>query len=348
MIDRLSLPGLTRWFGRRRAWMLLSQILLLMALWSLSTVNPSDNLMWTAWLALVVAFLSATQDIVIDAYRVDILEEETYGAGAATVVFGYRIGMLVSGAGALYLAAYFPWPVVYQWMALFMLVGVFATLFGKEPLEPITSGQEGHNWFYEAAVAPFLDFIKRTDWAWILVFVVLYKLGDAFISNMTSPFYLATGFSKIEIANITKIFGVAAMLFGAFVGGWIVARLGILKALFVCGVLQMLSNLVFVLQAYVGYDVSLLVFTIAVENVTGGMGTVALVAYLSKLCHTAFTATQYALLSSLTAVGRTFLASPAGILADSLSWPIYFSVSMLVAMPALLLLLYLMRNEEHL
>ncbi len=354
LIDRMPLPCLTRLLGRRKAWMFLSQALLAGALFGLSLSSPSENIIWTAWLALAVSFLSATQDIVIDAYRVDILDEKSYGAGAATIVFGYRIGMLVAGAGALYLASYFTWAVVYQTMAALMSVGLIATLLCQEPKSPLPlvgegdfdSSKSGEGWFYESAIAPFADFITRQNWALILIFVVFYKLGDAFVSNMTSPFYLAAGFSKIEIANITKVFGVIASLFGAFLGGWMVSRAGILKALLICGLVQMLSNLAFIAQAYVGHDLGLLVFTIAAENITGGMGTAALVAYLSGLCHASFTATQYALLSSLTAVGRTFLASPCGILADMVSWPVYFGISTLIAIPGMLMLLFLMHGSR--
>lgn len=347
LVDRMPLPGLTYLLGRRRAWMFLSQVLLAGALLGLSLSHPAENITLTAIFALAVAFLSATQDIVIDAYRVDILDEKTYGAGAATVVFGYRIGMLASGAGALYLATYFPWSFVYQCMAGLVGVGLFATLFCGEPKKRDEEAAAHHNWFHKAVIAPFADFITRPNWWVVLVFIVFYKLGDAFVSNMTSPFYLAVGFSKIEIANITKVFGVFATLLGAFLGGWVVSRMGVMRALLICGLFQLLSNLVFALQAYAGHNLSVLVLVIAVENITGGMGTAALVAYLSKLCNASFTATQYALLSSLTAVGRTFLSSPCGVIADSVSWPTYFGISTLVAIPGMLLLIYLMRSDER-
>jgi PAT family beta-lactamase induction signal transducer AmpG len=345
LVDRMPLPGLTYVLGRRRAWLFLSQVLLASALLGLSLSHPADNLTVTALLALLVAFLSATQDIVIDAYRVDILDEKTYGAGAATVVFGYRLGMLVSGAGALYLASYFSWSLVYQFMAALVGIGLLATLFCQEPEKRDYESLAHHNWFHKAVVAPFADFMTRPNWWMILVFIVFYKLGDAFVSNMTSPFYLAVGFSKIEIANITKVFGVFATLLGAFLGGWAVSRYGVMRALLICGLFQLLSNLVFALQAYAGHNLNVLVLVIAVENITGGMGTAALVAYLSKLCNASFTATQYALLSSLTAVGRTFLSSPCGVIADSVSWPMYFGISTLVAIPGMLLLVYLMRSD---
>ncbi|MEI6789756.1 MAG: AmpG family muropeptide MFS transporter [Myxococcaceae bacterium] len=346
LVDRMPIPILTSLLGRRRSWMLLSQVLLAVALLALSQMHPAENLSLVAILALIVAFLSATQDIVIDAYRVDILDEKTYGAGAATIVFGYRAGMLASGAGALYLATFFSWSVVYQCMALLVGVGFLATLFCAEPQKQDTEAQAHHHWFHKAVIAPFADFITRPNWWAILLFIIFYKLGDAFVSNMTSPFYLGVGFTKIEIANITKVFGLLASLFGAFMGGVAVSRLGVLRGLFVCGLFQMLSNLVFVVQAYAGHDLSILIFVIAIENITGGMATVALVSYLSKLCNASFTATQYALLSSMMAIGRTFLSSPCGLIADAVSWPIYFGISTLVALPGMLLLVYLMRSKQ--
>ncbi len=345
LVDRMSLPGFTQVFGRRRGWMLLSQLALAAAMFSMSLINPSEAPGAIAGFALLLAFLSATQDIVIDAYRVDILDEKLYGAGAATIVFGYRIGMLASGAGALYLAHFYSWQLVYQTMAGLMGVGLLATLLGREPVR--VEAPREHSWFYNAVVAPFADFMTRPAWVLILAFVVFYKLGDVFVSSMTSPFYLAMGFSKIEIANVTKVFGIIATLLGSFLGGWVVSRLGILKGLLVCGLVQLASNFAFVAQAYAGHDLTLLVFTIGIENIAGGMGTAALVAYLSKLCNASFTATQYALLSSLTAVGRTFLAAPCGVLADTVSWPVYFGISGLVAVPGMLLLLVLIKQPKQ-
>jgi PAT family beta-lactamase induction signal transducer AmpG len=347
LVDRMSLPGFTRLFGRRRGWMLLSQLALAAAMFAMSLVNPAEAPATIAAFALLLAFLSATQDIVIDAYRVDILDEKLYGAGAATVVFGYRIGMLASSAGALYLAHFYSWQLVYQTMAGLMGVGLLATVLGREPVRSGALREQEHNWLYNTVIAPFADFMTRPAWVLILAFVVFYKLGDVFVASMTSPFYLAMGFSKIEIANITKVFGVVATLLGSFLGGWVVSRFGILKGLLICGTVQLLSNFAFMAQAYAGYDLTLLVFTIGVENIAGGMGTAALVAYLSKLCNASFTATQYALLSSLTAVGRTFLAAPCGVLADTVSWPVYFGISGLIALPGMLLLLVLIKQPKQ-
>jgi PAT family beta-lactamase induction signal transducer AmpG len=302
LVDRMPIPFLTRWLGRRRAWTIVTQ-LALMVTWTIVTqlalmvtitglgaTNPVARPGLTAVFAFLVAFWSATQDIVIDAYRVEILEERQYGAGAATIVLGYRIGMLVSGAGALYLAT------------------------------------------------------GRRGWMVILLFILLYKFGDALAGVMTMPFYVELGFTKAEIASISKIFGMAAIIIGAVIGGVIVDRFGILKSLFVCGILQMFSNLMFAVLAMVGHDLRVLTLAIAVENLSGGMGTAAFVAYLSSLCNVAYTATQYALLTSFMAFGRTVLTSSGGWLADQMNWVSFFVLTTIAALPGLLLLVGIARR----
>jgi MFS transporter, PAT family, beta-lactamase induction signal transducer AmpG len=346
LVDQMPIPFLTKMFGRRRAWMLFTQLILAVSIIALGQTHPSVDPTLTAFLALLVAFCSASQDIVIDAFRVDILDEKTYGAGAASAVLGYRISMLVSGAGALYLATFYSWSFVYSAMAALIGIGIITTLLCKEPRFPekekTTSKQSSlRTWIHDAIVSPFTNFATHENWIVILIFIMLYKLGDAFAGNMTSPFFIETGFSKIEIANITKIFGFIAMIVGIFAGNFMVARFGIMRALFICGFFQMSSNLVFILQAYVGYNVAILALTIGTENIAGGMGTAALVAYLSSLCNISYSATQYALLSSLTAVGRTFLSSTAGVIAENLSWTFFFIVSTIIALPGMITLLWL-------
>jgi PAT family beta-lactamase induction signal transducer AmpG len=336
LIDRLPLPGLTRLLGRRRGWAVLIQALLGLA-W------------WTALGAVAVAFLSASQDIVIDAYRVELLEEREQAAGAAATQVGYRFGMLASGAGALYLATFFGWQTTFAVMGCLMAVGIVTVLVTREPerSEAVTPPAKGLGaWLQDAVVAPFADFVTRPNWALILVFVVLYKFGDALAGTVASPFYVAMGFSKIEIANVSKIFGVVSTLVGVALGGIVTYRLGLLRGLMVCGVLQMLSNLMFAIQAMVGYDIPMLMVTIAVENVTGGMGSAAFVAYLSSLCSVSYTATQYALLSSLAATARTLLSSSGGWLAENLGWVPFFGLTVLAAVPGLLLLVWISRNIQ--
>jgi PAT family beta-lactamase induction signal transducer AmpG len=344
-MDRAPLPWLTRKFGRRRGWALATQAALIAAILLLGNSSPGTAPGLAALFAVLVAFASASQDIVIDALRVDLLAPHEQGAGAAATQFGWRAGALVSGAGALYAASFGGWRFAYGLMAAFVLVGTIAVLWVKEPKDGETALRPGASfseWLEHAVVDPFADFTKRHAWAVILVFVVLYKFGDALAGVMSSPFYIDMGFSKIEIANISKIFGTGATILGVFLGGVVVYRLGALKGLLVCGILQMLSNLMFAAQAVAGHDPLFLIFTIGIENVSGGMGSAAFVAYLSGLCHAAFTATQYALLSSLAAVPRTFLASAGGWLAGQLGWVNFFLASTAAALPGLLLLLWLM------
>lgn len=348
LIDRMPIPLLTRCFGRRRGWMLACQAGLVLAILGLGASDPAIDAGRTAIFALLVAFFSASQDIVIDAFRVESLETRQQGAGAGILVLGYRMGMLVAGAGSLYLAAFHGWFATYAIMAALALTGSLAILSSPEPAdgEP-AAGKPGLGtwgaWLHGAVVAPFADFLSRPSWLAILLFIVLYKFGDALAGVMANPFYIEMGFSKIEIASISKLFGLAATLAGGLIGGIMVARLGLLKSLMVCGALQMASNLMFAVQAMAGYDLALLTVTIGLENLTGGMGTAAFVAYLSSLCNVAYTATQYALLSSLMAFARTVLASSGGWLADHMDWVGFFLLSAVAALPGLVMLVWLMR-----
>lgn len=352
LIDKLPVPLFTRTLGRRRGWAVLTQLFLILALIGLGHTDPARAPVATAIWALVVAFCSASQDIVIDAYRVEILEERLYGAGAATLVFGYRVGLLVAGAGALYLASYFDWETVYFGMAGLVLIGLITILFSPEPGRPKVTQikydgfQKVIHWLREAVVAPFTDFLTRPQWLVILAFVVFYKFGDALAGVMANPFYLEIGFTKIEIANVSKLYGLIATLLGALIGGGLVARYGILKSLLVAGILQMGSNAMFAIQAAIGSNLSLLFVTIGFENLAGGMGTAAFVAYLSSLCHVSYTATQYALLSSLMAFGRTLLSAPGGWLADQTDWIIFFLLTTVAALPGLLLLIWIQSKTK--
>jgi MFS transporter, PAT family, beta-lactamase induction signal transducer AmpG len=349
VIDRARLPWLTARLGRRRGWMLAIQVALALAILALAATDPAVNPYATALVVLLVAFASASQDIVIDAYRIEVLDLPMQGAGAAATQFGYRIGLLASGAGALYIASYSGWTLAFASMAALVGVGAATTLASREPPAgaketPAQTGDALADWIRRAVVDPFAEFLTRPGWLAILIFVLLYKFGDAFAGVMANPFYLEMGFTKIEIANVSKLFGPAATLAGVFLGGVVVARLGIVRALLICGVLQMLSNLMFAIQAVVGHSVPVLFLTIGIENLSGGMGSAAFVAYLSALCNLAYTATQYALLSSLTAFGRTVLSSGSGWLADHVDWVSFFLVSTVLAGPGLLVLVWMMRR----
>ena len=343
VLDRVPLPFVTAWLGRRRSWAVFIQILLALSILALAQADPAVDAWRMAMIAVVVAFFSASQDIVIDAFRVELLADREQGAGAAATQVGYRIGMLASGAGALYLASAFGWRGAYMVMACLVVVGMAAVLLTREPE---TARPARENWLRAAIVEPFADFMTRNDWLVILLFVVLYKTGDAVAGWMAGPFYISIGFDKVEIASISKVFGLVASMAGVIFGGWLVLRVGIMRALLIGGVVQALSNLAYIAQLWAGHDIGMLAVTIATENVTGGIGSAAFVAYLSRLCNPAFTATQYALLSALAAVSRTFIASGGGWFADRLGWAPFFTASTLLCVPGLLLLLYLMRRPE--
>jgi PAT family beta-lactamase induction signal transducer AmpG len=355
LIDRLPIPLLTARFGRRRSWALAIQVPLALSILALSLTDPRVDPAMTALAAVIVAFLSASQDIVIDAYRIELLLPEEQGAGAAATQWGYRFGMLAAGAGALYAAAYGGWAFAYGLMAALMLVGIVTVWLTPEPggirppdpLSGTTSGQRLRAWAQRAVVAPFVDLHRRTGTrllAAVLLFTILYKFGEALAGTMATPLYVSLGFAKVEVANIGKLYGLAATLAGLALGGVVVTRIGVFGALFVCGVLQMLSNLMYVLQTWSGHDLVALAVTIGVENLTNGMGSAAFVTYLSGLCNVTYTATQYALLSSLAGVGRTILSAWGGKLASLLGWTPFFLLSTVLCIPGLLLLLWIMRQ----
>lgn len=348
LIDRLPIPGLTRRLGRRRGWALAIQLPLMLAILALGQSDPRTDLSLTALLAVLVSFLSASQDIVIDAYRIELLKPEEQGAGAAATQWGYRVGNLVAGAGALYAAHFGGWHVAYAIMAGLMLIGMVTVLLTPEPAASGTAAAAGPEpgalaaWIRTAVVEPFADFVTRPGWAAILVFIVLYKFGDALAGVMSNPFYVALGFTKVEVANISKLVGFFATLGGVALGGAVTDRWGLYRSLFACGLLQMLSNLMYVAQAWVGHDTWMLTASIFTENLAGGMGSAAFVAYLSSLCNATFTATQYALFSSLAALPIRLLSAPGGWLSEHLDWPTFFSMTTLAGVPGLVMLLWLM------
>ena len=350
VIDRVPIPLLSQLLGRRRSWVVATQALLMAAIVLLGMSDPAQDPGLTALCAFILAFCSASQDIVIDAYRIEILDQDEQGAGAAAVQLGYRAGMLMAGAGALYLSVFLDWPAVFQVMAALILPGMLAVLLGpRAPEDGVAEPEAGADtptrimaWLEKAVVEPFADFMARRAWVMILVFILLYKLSDAIGGVMANPFYVEMGFSAGEIASVSKLFGTIATLTGVMAGGLTVARFGLLPALLICGVLQGASNLMFAVQAVIGHDVSFLVVTIAIENLSGGMGAAAFVAFLSSLCHVAYTATQYALLSSVMAFGRTVLSAPGGWLADHFDWVTFFVISTIAALPGLLVLLWMM------
>jgi len=353
LIDGLPLPLFGR-LGQRRGWAILVQLLLIAAILALGSLTPAQEPVATAALALLVAFLSASQDIVIDAYRVEILGPEQQGAGATMIQMGYRIGLLIAGAGALYLADAFGWHVAYAVMALLIGIGIATILLNPEPAAAAPAARAARRtalplalWARAHVLEPFADFMRRSAWLAILLFIVLYKLGDAVAGVMANPLYIGLGFSLSEIASVSKVFGFFATLAGAFLGGLMATRLGLFPALLICGVAQSAANLMYALQAIAGHNVAMLALTIATENITGGMGSAALVAYLSGLCSRGYTATQYALLSSLATVGRTLISSTSGFLAEELGWIGFFTAATFLGVPGLIALLWLMQRERR-
>ncbi len=331
-------------FGRRRGWILIAQLGLLATIAFMGTLSPRE----TPWLlggtALVVAFLSASQDVVIDAYRTDVLHETERGAGAAISVMGYRIAMLVSGGLALVLAdQVIGWTGMYFLMASLMVIGMVATWFAPEPEDagraPATLGA--------AFVEPLREFLTRNG-AWLLLLlIVLYKLGDAFAGTLTTAFLIrGVGFSATDVGAINKALGLAATITGALVGGAWMAGLGLYRALMIFGVLQALTNLGFMVLAMAGKSYSLMVAAVAAENMCGGMGTAAFVALLMSLCNHRFSATQYALLSALAAVGRVYVGPASGYLVAALGWAPFFFFTFLIALPGLWLLWLLRARLE--
>jgi MFS transporter, PAT family, beta-lactamase induction signal transducer AmpG len=341
-MDRYVPPFL----GRRRGWLLITQLLLAAAIAFMGTLTPADSAWLLGGTALTVAFLSASQDIVFDALRTDWLEREERGAGAAVSVFGYRIAMLVSGAGALILAdQWLGWQATYWLMAALMGVGMLATWFVVEP-EPKGAAPKTLD---EAVVKPFAEFFAREGAVAMLVLVVLYKLGDAFAGNLTTTFLLrGPGFSLTEIGAINKGFGLAATIVGALAGGALMAKMRLYRALLIFGLLQALTNLGFMLLAASGKSYALMVTVIGLENLCGGMGTAAYVALLMALCDRRFSATQYALLSALSAVGRVYVGPVAGYMVAALGWQSFFFFTFLIALPGLALLVWMRVRIEAL
>jgi MFS transporter, PAT family, beta-lactamase induction signal transducer AmpG len=367
LVDKVPLPILCKALGQRRGWLIFSQILIALAMLGLGSADPAADLAAMALWAVALAFASATQDIAVDAYRIESLDEEQLGAGSANYVLGYRIAMLAAGAGALFVADVWGWFIAYAVMASLMGVGVLTVLLSPEPehaanretrqreqkviafmdrnahLPNVLHGAMVR--IYEAVICPFADFMSRPHWLMILLFVALYKYGEALLGVMANPFYLDLGFSKSEIAAVSKGYGLAMTLIGGYVGGVMVARLGIMRALLYAGIFQCLANLAFALQAMVGYSVPMLAVTISIENLTAGMATSAFIAYLSSLCNVAYTATQYALLSSLMNVTRTVFAAGGGWLAERMDWTEYFVLTTFAAVPGLVVLVWLMKRE---
>lgn len=321
--------------GRRRGWILISQIMLLMSVASMAVFRPNEQPTTLGLLALLVAFLSSTQDIAIDAYRTDILKPYERGLGAACGVAGYRLAMLISGGVTFISADYIGWNNTYLIMAFLMGIGIFAAFFGKEPEINVKTPAT----LLEAIAAPLREFLERKHALVFLLLILLYKLGDAFILSMSTPFLLrGLAFSLTEVGILNKGVGFIAILMGVFIGGFLMLQMGQFKALFLFGLLQTFANLVFMLLAVVGKNTLLTAGAIFFENLAAGMCSVAFISFLMSLCDHRFTAFQFALLSAIAAIGRVIVGPISGLLVEWAGWANFFFFAFLMTLPGLLLL----------
>ena len=375
VVDRIAVPPFTTLLGKRRGWMLLAQIGIAAGLLGIAHTDPTQHLEVIVYFALLVAFASATQDIAIDAYRIEAVEQSLQGAMSGTYQVGYRIGLIAAGAGALYIAAFASWPAAYITMAVLVGVGMVTVIIIREPevvrdqatllreaelLHRIEGGGELRGplhrfiaWFAGAVISPLVDFFARNGVfaLVILAFVGLYRLSDITLGVMANPFYNELGFTKIEIANVAKLYGVIATLVGALLGGILVVRIGLLKSLLIGAVLVAGTNLVFALLAVVGPDVRMLAVAISADNISGGLAGSVFIAYLSSLTNKAYTATQYALFSSLFTLPGKIVAGGSGYVVASAGYVNFFFYASALGIPAILLVLYLMyhyRQQEGL
>ena len=338
-MDRYVPPFL----GRRRGWIAAMQMVLGAGIAIMGALDPVTMPWALAALALMVAFISASQDVVFDAYRADVLRPAERGIGAAVSVLGYRLAMLVSGALALILSDQIGWQNTYWLMAALMIAAIGATLFGPEPEVKVTPPKT----LTEAVIEPLREFFARNG-AWgLLLLIVLYKLGDAFAGSLTTAFLIrGVDFTPTEVGAINKGMGLAATLVGVVFGGVLMARLGLFRSLLAFGILQAISNLTFMWLAAIGKDYAVMVLAVGFENLSGGMGTAAFVALLMGMCDKRFTASQFALLSALAAVGRVYVGPASGYMVESIGWTTFFGFTFLIALPGLLLLFVMRRSIE--
>lgn len=369
IVDRLPLPVLDSLLGKRRSWMLFAQLGIGLGLLGMSGLDAGANLQQLAWLAVWVAFCSATQDVAIDAYRIEVVASQYQGAMAAMYVFGYRLSLLVAGAGVFYIAEYQSWHVAYQAMAVAMLVGVAATLLIPEPMhhvgsrvrqienkietalgvsEPVTLISRLLRWFSDAVVSPFVEFFQRNGktGGWILALIAVYKMSDITMGVMANPFYLELGFSKKDIADVSKIFGFFMTIMGTSLGGVLVVRFGIMRPLLLGAFIVAATNLLFAAMAAVKPDMVLLAGVISADNLCGGIASAAFIAYLSSMTNSAYTATQYALFSSLMTLPAKLIGGFSGDVVASFGYPVFFTYSAVIGLPAIILVMILMRSSE--
>jgi len=330
-------------FGRRRGWMILTQIGLIITIIALGFSDPKLSPQYVAFFAICVAFFSASQDISIDAYRIEMLEEHELGAGASVNVLGYRLAMMVSSALALILSDHMPWSTVYLIMAGCMSVGLLASFFGPEP----KIDQAPPKTLAEAIYKPFTEFFSRAGAVEMLIFILIYKLDVAFAMALTTPFMMDLGFSKTDVGTVLKGIGMFATIGGTLIGGALLSRWGIKKSLWIFGIIQAASGFSFYMLARLGHNYPMMMTAVCVENLCSGLATSAFIAFMMNICDKRFTATQYALLTSFMAITRTFVQTPSGFIAKSLGWEMYFIISILISIPGLLLLTRFDKWQNH-
>lgn len=345
IIDSCKIPFLSKKIGHRKSWIICSQILLAGLISLLGFFAPTGSALLIFSCGLLLAFASSCQDVVIDGYRIELFEEKLQAIAASFYIYGYRLGLLISGALALFLADRLAWQLVYLIMGMILLFCTIATLLAKESRPNWESKRQNLlEWFKQFVATPLGDFIKRPNWIITLLFITSFKLADGFAGNLMATFLREIGFNKTELAAILKTFGLVATMFGVLIGGLMVRKIGLGRCLWIAIALQGLSNLAFSLQAQLGHNIEILYWVIFVENLSGGIGDAVFIAYLSSLCNRQFSATQYALLSSFATLSRSVLAASAGIYADLFGWYKFFLLTSVLALPSLILLAIINKN----
>lgn len=349
-IDYFSFPYLSKFLGRRRSWLIVTQIVLAISITLLGYSDPAVNIFKTGICAFLVVFCSATQDVIIDAFRIEFLSKDEQSYGAAMSVFGYRMGMLLTGAGALYISEYVDWSITYGLSTIGIIIGMIVVLsMNEKPMDKdlIKTIKDTRTSFIDKVIInPFTEMVSRSNGLIIILFVLCYKLGDSLLFSMTGPFLVNVGFSKSEIATIAKFWGLIATICGSMIGGILIHNIGIRKSLWIGAIIQASSNLMYCFQAIIGYDTHFLAVTIGIENLSGGLGTSVFIAYLGSLCNKAqYTATQYALYTALSAVGRDILSIPAGYLIDQIGWVSFFALTIVISIPGMVFLYILTKRR---
>ena len=351
LVDRLPIPVFTKLFGRRRSWLLFAQLLIILGLVGMASIDPKVQLTPIVWCALLVAFGSATQDIALDAFRIESADSDHQAALAATYQTGYRLALIWSGAGVLWLAARAEtgatnydasaWQFAYLCMALSIGVGVITTLFSNEPVRiELARARNVTAWLHQTLIEPFADFIKRYGWHAVLILslIAIYRISDVVMGIMANPFYVDMGYTKDQVAAVSKVFGVVMTLVGAFVGGVLTLRFGVMRILFLGAILSAVSNLLFAWLATQGHDLHGLVWVISADNLSSGIATAAFIAFLSSLTNIQYSATQYALFSSMMLLLPKWLAGFSGVFVDSFGYQYFFISTAIIGAPVLILI----------